>query len=120
MVLAPLPISLGEIQQMVATALQRREMRRVDRPSLFDYPASVAQLHRHRRRMDGNIGWPKDGPEVVAILTQPLRGRRSFGQELVGPNAIATPGCDDRACLQQGAVDRQMGGRGRAESGLKG
>ena len=86
---------------MVATALQRREMRWVDRPSLFDYSASVAQLHRHRRSMDANIGWPKDGPEVVAVLTQPLRGRRSLGKKLVGASAIAPPGCYDRACCSR-------------------
>ena len=42
MVLAPLPIALGQVQQVVGAALQRRQLGGVDRPGLLDDPAGVA------------------------------------------------------------------------------
>jgi hypothetical protein len=61
----------------------------------------------------------QDGPEVVAILAEPLRGCRSFGKKLVGASPITTPRSHHRAGLQQGAIDRQLGGRCTAESWLQ-
>jgi hypothetical protein len=58
--------------------------------------------------MDADVGRPKDGPQVVAIRTQPLGDDAGLGEELIGPTAIATPRRYDRAGLQQGAIDRQM------------
>jgi hypothetical protein len=48
-IFAPLPEPLGNIQQVVATALQRRKVRGIDRLSLLDGPAGVAQFDGDRR-----------------------------------------------------------------------
>jgi hypothetical protein len=119
-VLAPLPIALGEVQQVMGAALQRRQPRWVDRPSLLDDPAGIAQLHRDRGPMDADVGGPKDGPEVVAVRTQPLGDHPGLGEKLVGPSPIASPRRHHRAGLQQGTIDRQMGRYGTTESWLQG
>jgi hypothetical protein len=59
--------------------------------------------------MDADVGGPKDGPEVVAVRTQPLGDHPGLGKKLIRPSPIATPRRYDRAGLQQGAIDRQMG-----------
>jgi hypothetical protein len=74
---------------VVAAALQGRQVGRVDHPGLLNDQAGVAQLRRDRGPVDAEVGWPKDGPEVVAVLTQPLGDRGGFGEELVGPGAVA-------------------------------
>jgi hypothetical protein len=79
-VLAPLPIALGQVQQVMGTALQRRQLGGVDRPGLLDDPAGVAQLHRDRGPMDTEVGGPKDGPQVVAVRTQPLGDHPGLGE----------------------------------------
>jgi hypothetical protein len=71
----------------MGAAFQRRQLRGVDRPGLLYGPAGVAQLHRDRGPVNAHVGGSKDGPEVVAIRTQPLGDHASLGEELGGPSA---------------------------------